>query len=48
MFVFVLRTKRFKEKKIVLVSNFCSSVSDDQIEVVIQGLTQEEVQVIAM
>lgn len=48
MCLFVLRTKRFKEKKIVLVSNFGLSVSDDQIDVVIQGLSQEEVQVIAM
>ncbi|KAK3920864.1 X-ray repair cross-complementing protein 5 [Frankliniella fusca] len=40
--------KRFKEKKIVMLTNFCSDVSDDEVDCIIQGLKEEMVQIIAI
>lgn len=40
--------KRFKEKKIVLLSNCCADVSDDEVDSVIQGLQTEEIQIISI
>lgn len=40
--------KKFKEKKIVMLTNFCSDVSDDEVDCIIQGLKNENVQVIAI